>query len=98
MKFNSKEELKFRFSKDFVGNLRCSGSSYRMQATIERAGFFAIRISPMGACKCLLEESKEGIMKEFLNDGEEWWRDRFVEVTKWKAGEVDMFLIVWLNV
>lgn len=53
--FNSKPEVREIFSKAWAGVLRCPGSMSGLQQCIERAGFFALRITPLGANKCLLE-------------------------------------------
>ncbi|XP_058733620.1 uncharacterized protein LOC131605259 [Vicia villosa] len=95
--YNSKEEDRTRYSKAYVSVLRCPGSACGIQESIEIAGFFVIKVTPMGANKCLLEEIEDGVMAEFLKEYDSWWKDSFVEIAKWKDEDVDSRRAVWFN-
>ncbi|XP_058747116.1 uncharacterized protein LOC131620113 [Vicia villosa] len=94
----SSEEVRGRFAKAWIGVLRYPGSSHGIQKSIEKAGFFGIVISPLGAKKCLVEESDNGALSEFLGEEEGWWKEWFVEVVKWNVEALDASRAVWLRV
>ncbi|XP_058766958.1 uncharacterized protein LOC131640589 [Vicia villosa] len=95
--YSSMEEDRVRLSKALVGTLRIPGSGMGIQLQVERAGFFAIKVIPLGATKCLLEEIEEGSLVDFTKEGETWWQDWFSEVSEWKIDLVDPFRTVWLH-
>ncbi|XP_058725718.1 uncharacterized protein LOC131597013 [Vicia villosa] len=95
--FFSKDVDRERLSNSLVGILRIPGSADGIQSRIERVGFFAIRVIPLGASMCLLEETEVGSLAEFSNEGEEWWQDWFTKISAWKKDVVDTYRTVWLR-
>ncbi|XP_058755792.1 uncharacterized protein LOC131629006 [Vicia villosa] len=94
---SSKEEIE-RFSKAWVGQLSILGSGNSIQKSIERAGFFGVVVSPLGAKMCLLEEIEDGAMAEFLGEDDGWWKSWFVGMSKWSKEVVDVSRAVWIRV
>lgn len=54
-----KEEDLVRFHKAFVGVVETPGDTYNMQERFANEGYFRVKVNPIGANLCLLEESEE---------------------------------------
>lgn len=87
-----------RLSKAWVGILWFPSSTFGIQQCIERAGFFALKVISLGANRCLLEGLEEGVLEEFLKGGASWWEEWFLDIEKWKDGDVDSTTAVWIDV
>ncbi|XP_058726434.1 uncharacterized protein LOC131597779 [Vicia villosa] len=96
--FESKEEDSSRLSKAYVGEVHNPGSAYNIQTHFEVEGIFSIKVTPLGANLCLLEETEEGFIRELIGDGQTWWRQWFKEVRPWSAREVDSERVVWFRI
>lgn len=54
------EEDLVRFDKAYVERVVNPGSTYNMQSSFEVVGFFSVKVTPIGANLCLLEDNEEG--------------------------------------
>lgn len=68
-----------------------------MQTKLEMEGYFAIKITPLGGSLCLLEETEEGLINDFIGVGESWWRQCFEEVKKWEEDIIDDGRVIWIR-
>lgn len=48
------------FKKAYVGVVEKAGSTYNIQEAFNIEGFFGIKITPLGANLCLMEEESDG--------------------------------------
>ncbi|XP_058765384.1 uncharacterized protein LOC131638856 [Vicia villosa] len=94
----SSVEDKGRLSKAWVGELYIPGSGHGIQKSIEKAGFYGIVTSPLGAKLCLVEECEGGALYEFLGEEEGWWKSWFVGMSKWSEEVVDVSRAAWIRV
>ena len=46
--------------------------TYNIQNIFHTQGYFAIKVTPLGANYCLLEESEDGELKALAEDANEW--------------------------
>lgn len=69
MNFTSEEGEKTRLSKAFVGEVLNPGSSYNVQTQSEVEGIFSIKVTPMGANLCLLEDVEDDFISELISEG-----------------------------
>lgn len=60
-------------------------------------GVFAVKISPLGANLCLLEEMEEGYLAYLIGDDNVWWKLWFSKIHPWKASNVDDTRVTWLR-
>lgn len=60
--FNTSEEVRDRWKSAFVGDVLFPGASYNVQTHLETEGFFSVKVYPLGANLCLLEEIEERII------------------------------------
>ncbi|XP_058776191.1 uncharacterized protein LOC131650502 [Vicia villosa] len=96
--YKSKEEIRERLNKAYVGKVIVSGSAYNIQTHFEMEGFFAIKVSPMGGNLCLLEEMEDGYIEDLIGEGETWWRTWFSEIKKWEEDRVDDSRVAWIRI
>lgn len=47
--------------------------SYNIQTSFEVEGYFSIKVTPLGANLCLLEDLEEGAIKDLIKEGRSWW-------------------------
>lgn len=95
--FKSKEEARERFRKAFVGKVIIPGSSYNMQGCFEIEGIFSVKLTPMGANLCLLEDLVEGFLGNSMAEGEKWWKIWFMEVRRWKDEDAEVSRAMWVR-
>lgn len=67
--FLSKEEDRKRLHKAYIGEVNIPGSPYSIQTSFEMEGVFSIKVTPLVALLCLLEEIEEGFIKDLLEEG-----------------------------
>ncbi|XP_058733329.1 uncharacterized protein LOC131604933 [Vicia villosa] len=96
--FASSEECKLRWKKSFVGEVLFPGETYNIQTHLEIEGFFLVKVHPMGANLCMLEEMEEGVIQELLNDASSWWKQWFRSIRPWKETDIDKERILWIRV
>ncbi|CAI8593962.1 unnamed protein product [Vicia faba] len=96
--YTSKEEFRMRFMKAFVGQLAILSSADNIQASLEREGYFAIKITPLCESLCLLEESEQGVTEDFFREWDLSWKQWFMEVKRWKSEEIDIGRVAWVGV
>ncbi|CAK8572702.1 unnamed protein product [Lathyrus sativus] len=82
----------------YVGKVVIPGSSYNIHTHFEAEGYFSIKVTPLGANFCLLEEMEEGEIHGLIREGESWWNQWFTEIMKWKETDVDHERVTWIRV
>ncbi|XP_058774299.1 uncharacterized protein LOC131648567 [Vicia villosa] len=95
--FKSSSDGLDRWKKAYIGEVLFSGESYNIQMHMEMEGFFSIKVHPMGANLCLLEEMEEGIIKELLDEGKWWWKQWFKNIRPWHTNDVDSERVMWVR-
>ncbi|XP_058784074.1 uncharacterized protein LOC131658840 [Vicia villosa] len=95
--YASGAELKNRWKKAYVGEVLFPGESYNIQTHLEIEGFFSVKVFPMGANLCILEEMEEGFIKELL-EGKWWWQQWFKSIKPWHEKVIDEARVVWIRV
>lgn len=63
------EEVITRFNKVWIGEMLESRMSYNMQTIFETNGYFAVKVTLLGANLCLLEERDAGEIKKLVVSG-----------------------------
>ncbi|XP_058766204.1 uncharacterized protein LOC131639756 [Vicia villosa] len=96
--FKASEEEKIRLSEAYVGVISNPGSSYNIQTYFEMEGVFSIKVTPVGANLCLLEEMEEGYIGELIGDGSTWWKQWFIDIKPWKSPDVDEERVSWIRI
>ncbi|XP_058763296.1 uncharacterized protein LOC131636700 [Vicia villosa] len=96
--FTASEELKRRWKKAYVGEVLFPGESYNIQTHLEIEGFFSIKVFPLGANLCILEEMEEGLIKELIEEGKWWWQQWFKNIKPWQEKDIDEARVVWIRV
>ncbi|XP_058775277.1 uncharacterized protein LOC131649535 [Vicia villosa] len=96
--FQSKEEVRRRFAKAYVGILRFPGTAFNIQTHLELEGVFGVKVTPLGGNSCLLEELEEGFIEDLIGEGELWWKEWFSVIKKWEEGSVDGSRDVWVRI
>lgn len=56
LKYNMEEADLLRFQKAYLGVVENLGETYNMQEYFNMEGYFEVKVTPMGANLCLLEE------------------------------------------
>lgn len=57
--------------KAFVGITKELGSAYGMKKIFHEEGIFSVRVTPLGASTCLLEDLIDGEVASFIEDRRE---------------------------
>lgn len=83
--------------KAFTGKVVIPGSAYNIQTNFEMEGVFAVRITPLGANLCLLEELEDGYLSYLIGERNVWWKQWFSDIHPWKASNVDDSRITWFR-
>lgn len=91
-----KEEVK-RFKKAYVGTVLIPCSSYNMQRNFHPDGYFALKVTPLGANIFHLKENKDDELEALLEGVKDWLGQWFSEVRKWKEEDVDPERVTWLR-
>lgn len=71
--YESNKENMARMKRAFIGVVHEARMAYNIQTSFKVEGYFAIKVSPLGANLCLLEESEEGVISDLINEGRIWW-------------------------
>lgn len=82
LEYASKEEDLAKFNKAYVGVVVDPGMSYNIQNSFELEGYFSIKVTPIGANLCLLEEFEEGVTRDLIEEGRNWWSQWFSEIRR----------------
>ncbi|XP_058783008.1 uncharacterized protein LOC131657654 [Vicia villosa] len=98
LEYNVKEEDLIRFQKAYVGVMETPGETSNMQERFNKEGYFGVRVTPLGANFCLLEEGEEGILKDIIAEAPVWIHKWFDEIRPWRPNEVDNERVTWLRV
>lgn len=96
--YDAKEVDMVRLKKAFVGVAHQSIMSYNIQNYFEIESYFSIKVTPLRANLCLLEEIDEGEIKHLITEGKSWWSQLFSEIREWKEEHVDKDRVTWLRV
>lgn len=73
----------------YVGRVCIPGTTYCIQDEFLRQGYFAVKVTPLGANLALLETNDVEDMQSLISDGKEWLSQWFVEVRPWSPKEID---------
>ncbi|KAI5434689.1 hypothetical protein KIW84_021493 [Lathyrus oleraceus] len=72
LRFFTNEEGLSRFQKAFIGIVENSGLTYRMQDIFHVEGYFPMKVTPLGANLCLLEEQEDGGSMALIKEVSLW--------------------------
>ncbi|CAK8570608.1 unnamed protein product [Lathyrus sativus] len=72
LELNIEEENLVIFKKLYVMVLENVGMSYDVQESFHTEGYFTIKVTPLGANLCLLEEMEEGELKIIMDEAQDW--------------------------
>ncbi|CAL5199593.1 unnamed protein product [Lathyrus oleraceus] len=86
-----------RLKKAYVGVVENVGLSYSMQEIFNTEGYFAIRVMPLGAKLCLLEDRDEVEREALLEEGCDWLQQWFKKIRKWQPSDVDIERVTWVR-
>lgn len=86
-----------RFNAVYVGRMVVVGSTYNIQDVFDNEGYFGIKIIPLGARLCLLEERGRNELHNLVESGASWLNKWFEEITRWKPGIVDEERVTWVR-
>lgn len=89
MCFLPQEDDKCRMAKPFVGTVMILGMTYNIHTHFEIEGIFSIKVTPLGANLCLLENLEEGFNEELIREGTSWWKHWFKSIRPWSSEDVD---------
>lgn len=78
LQFNIEEEGFNGIHKAFTRVVVEPGSTYSMQKKFHSKSHFTIKISPLGANLCLMEENEDGELKALVHSGLEWISEWFL--------------------
>lgn len=59
LQFNCEDKKLQRFEKSFIGVVENVGMTYNIQEAFHFEGYFRVKITPLGANLCLMEESEK---------------------------------------
>ncbi|XP_058775318.1 uncharacterized protein LOC131649579 [Vicia villosa] len=96
--FSSDHEIRNRWKKAYIGEVLFSGESYNIQNHLEVEGFFSIKVHPLGANLCLLEEMDEGVIQELILEQGSLWKRWFKMIRPWQESDIDSERVVWIIV
>lgn len=74
LSFWTNKENKGSFVKAYMGEVLIPRSSYNIQTHSEVEGIFPIKVTPLGANLCLMEDMEEGFIRDLIGEGSTWWR------------------------
>lgn len=75
------------------------GKTYNLQNHFEMEGvLFSIKISPLGANLCLLEELEDGFIAEMIGDSCSCWKRWFHTIRTWQKTDVDNDRLMWVRI
>lgn len=60
-------------------------------------GMFSIKVTPLGASLCLLEEVEEIFIQDLIGEGNTWLRKWFQEIKLWSFNSVDNDRGIWIR-
>ncbi|XP_058750274.1 uncharacterized protein LOC131623292 [Vicia villosa] len=95
--YKSEPGVKAVLEKAFVGVVSNPGNSYNIQDQFFQEGYFQIKITPLGANLCLLEEEEEGDIEVLIKEAESWWKQWFVKIRPWNVLDVDTERTTWIR-
>ncbi|CAK8575102.1 unnamed protein product [Lathyrus sativus] len=77
------EDWEQRLKRMRVGIVMEGGNAFNIQKIINEEGFFNIKVIPMGASKCLLEDNSGGDVEVFIKEARDWLELWFSEIRPW---------------
>lgn len=72
LSFEVDEEVVSYYGKAYVGVMKDPESAFSIKVFHEE-GIFSIRVTPLGASTCLLEDLIDGEVAAFIEERREWW-------------------------
>ncbi|XP_058775736.1 uncharacterized protein LOC131650012 [Vicia villosa] len=94
--FDQDEGELVRFRKVYIYLVFKPGITYNLQEIFNSRGHLSIKITPLGANMCLLEDHAEGALQALLWDKERWMKQWFRVLRPWKPSDIDYERITWL--
>ncbi|CAK8572723.1 unnamed protein product [Lathyrus sativus] len=82
--YNLEEDDIFRLNKAYVRVVNSPDMSYNIQTSFKTKGYFSIKVTPLGANLCLLEESEEGEIRDLIREAKSWWKQWFSNIRRWR--------------
>ncbi|XP_058757254.1 uncharacterized protein LOC131630495 [Vicia villosa] len=86
-----------RFRKAFTGFTSKPGLTYNLQEIFNARGHIDVKITPLGANMCLVEDLTEGAISSLLRKEDPWMKQWFREIRPWKPSDIDYERITWLK-
>lgn len=87
-----------RFQKAYVGVVVDPRATYNLHEYFNMKGYFRVKVTPMGANLCLLEEDFVGEITSLIEEVPEWINQWFKEIRNWRPHDVDNQRLTWLRV
>lgn len=97
MEFNREVEQLAKFKKARVGIIEKLGMTYNLQKVFNQEGYFNIKVTPLGANICLLEDDSEGALETLVKEEKVWLGQWFKEIRRWRPNDVDNERVTWLR-
>lgn len=72
-----------------MGIMDNPGLTYTMQELFQGEGYLSVKVTPLGANLCLLEDLVEGEIEAFVEEGCDYLKQWFKEVKRWIKLDVD---------
>lgn len=98
LSFHPEEEIIRKYERAATGIVKVTGTSYGLKKIFHDEGVFTIRVTPLGANMCLLEDFMEGDLNSFIEKRREWWSQWFASIRPWKHTDADPVRTIWLKV
>lgn len=73
LKFQTEEAVLASFRKAYMGVVINPDMSYNIQTSFKIEGYFSIKVTPLGANLCLLEESDPDELRNLIRDAKSLW-------------------------
>lgn len=94
LKFQCQKEVKEGLKKAYVGKMLFAGMSHNIQNIFHIEGYFRIKVIPLGANLCLLEEGDPREIKDFILEGRIWGSQWFSKIREWNVQDANLKKIV----
>ncbi|CAL5199318.1 unnamed protein product [Lathyrus oleraceus] len=71
--------------------------SYNIQTSFNIGDYFSIKVTPLGANLCLLEESESIEIRDLIREAKSLQSQWFLEIREWREEDVDKEIVTWLR-
>lgn len=86
-----------KLRKAYVGVVLNLRMTYNIQTSFEIEGYFSIKVTPLSANLCLLEENEAFEIRDLIREAKSGWSHWFSEIREWREGDVDNERVTWLR-